>query len=99
MSYLLRGQPIYIDSAAVSWHVDLPVEHHRDIEFIVEEENVPLIAVPQQAQEIVPLAVGVELRRIVGTQHTLHRGGVGVTVERGQSPYNAGVRRVSVTRK
>ena len=42
----LRSQSVHVHGAVVRGHIYFSVSHNRNVEFIVQEENIPLVAVP-----------------------------------------------------
>lgn len=76
----MGSEAIYVYSTAIGGDVDFAVGNDGQIEFVVQEEYVPLIAVPEKAEEVVAVAVGLELRGIVSAQNTLHDSGIGVAI-------------------
>jgi hypothetical protein len=42
----LRSQSVHVHGTVVRGHIDFSVSHNGNVEFIVQEENIPLVAVP-----------------------------------------------------
>ena len=77
---LVRSEAVYIYRAAVSGDIDFAVGDNGQIEFVVKKEDVPLIAVPEKAEEVVAMTVGLESRSVIGAQNALDDSTVGVAI-------------------